>query len=158
MSSKADYTPEEWATLARAPFMTGLIITLASPSGITGLLGESMVVTRSIISASQSHSTDPLLMSLIEDIKNTRGKIAQPAERLTVENARPTAEATLRQVSAILAQKATPQEAAAFKEWLRDIAHDAAEAAKEGGFFGIGGVQVNEAEKAALARVAELLA
>jgi hypothetical protein len=33
-----------------------------------------------------------------------------------------------------------PQDAAAFKTWLRDIAQKAAEAANEGGFLGFGGV------------------
>ena len=57
--------------------------------------------------------------------------------------------AGLRQVSALLAAKA-PADAAAFKGWLQGISQHTAEAAKEGGFLGFGGVQVSDAEKATL--------
>ena len=47
----------------------------------------------------------------------------------------------LRSVATLLDVKA-PQDAAAFKSWLRDIAQKAAEAANKGGFLGFGGVAV----------------
>jgi hypothetical protein len=58
---------------------------------------------------------------------------------------------------ALLDEKATPEEAAEIKQWLYDMAVAVAEAAKEGDFMGIGGVRVNEAEKAMLHRIAETL-
>ncbi len=64
--------------------------------------------------------------------------------------------ANLREVSTILDTKA-PDDAAAFKTWLRDISQKVAEAADEGGFMGIGGVAVSEAEKATLADIAKAL-
>jgi hypothetical protein len=59
-------------------------------------------------------------------------------------------------VSAILNAKA-PGDAAAFKTWLRTISQKVAEASSEGGFLGIGGVQVSDAEKATLADIAKAL-
>ena len=50
-----------------------------------------------------------------------------------------------------------PNDAAAFKTWLRDIGQKTAEAANEGGFFGFGGVPVSELEKATLADIANAL-
>src|SRR5262249_27958135 len=47
----------------------------------------------------------------------------------------------LREVPAILAAKA-PGDAPAFKAWLSSISQKVAEASSEGGFLGIGGVQV----------------
>src|SRR5262249_16837956 len=47
--------------------------------------------------------------------------------------------ASLPEVSAIVDAKA-PNEAAAFKAWLRDISQKVAEAAVEGSFLGFGGV------------------
>jgi hypothetical protein len=55
-------------------------------------------------------------------------------------------------VSALLDAKG-PGDAAAFKSWLQSIAQHTAEAAKEGGFLGFGGVQVSEAETATLAEI-----
>ena len=43
--------------------------------------------------------------------------------------------------------------AAAFKSWLRQISQHVAEASNEGGFLGIGGVPVSEAEKATLTEI-----
>ena len=51
-----------------------------------------------------------------------------------------------------------PGDAAAFKEWLRQISRHVAEAAEEGGgFLGIGGVPVSDAEKATLTEIAGAL-
>ena len=58
--------------------------------------------------------------------------------------------AELREVSGIVAAKATAEESAAFREWLVATAQAAADAAKEGGFMGFRAVQVSEGEKAML--------
>jgi hypothetical protein len=43
------------------------------------------------------------------------------------------------------------------QSWLREISQHVAEAAKECGFLGIGGVAVSEAEKATLAEISSAL-
>ena len=63
---------------------------------------------------------------------------------------------TLRKAGAVVDAKA-PGDAAAFKSWLRQISQHVAEAAKEGGFLGIGGAAVSEAEKATLAEISSAL-
>jgi hypothetical protein len=63
---------------------------------------------------------------------------------------------TLRQLGALVDSKA-PGDAAAFKGWLRQISQHVAEAATEGGFLGIGGVAVSDAEKATLAEISGAL-
>jgi len=59
---------------------------------------------------------------------------------------------TLRRAAALLDAKA-PGEAAAVKAWLRQISHNVAEASKEGGFLGFGGIKVSAAETATLAEI-----
>ncbi len=153
MSSKTPYTPGEWALLARTPFMVGLIITLAAPSGITGVLEESSAVTHALTLALQSRLTEPLLKSLLEDIASSQGQLAYPLEQLNPADAQTIALSTLKGATALLAHKATASEAQAFKHWLLGIAAATAAAAKEGGVLGIGGVQVNQAEEAALEQI-----
>jgi hypothetical protein len=63
---------------------------------------------------------------------------------------------SLREVSTILDAKA-PNDAPAFKAWLRSISQKVAEASSEGGFLGIGGVQVSDKEKATLAEISKAL-
>ena len=62
----------------------------------------------------------------------------------------------LREVSAILDAEA-PADAAGFKAQLRTISQKVAEASKEGGFLGFGGVPVSDAEKATLADISKAL-
>lgn len=62
----------------------------------------------------------------------------------------------LREVSGILAAKA-PGDAPGFKAWLNTISEKVAEASSEGGFLGIGGVQVSDKEKATLADISKAL-
>ena len=50
-----------------------------------------------------------------------------------------------------------PSDAAAYKAWLLQIANNVAEASKEGGFLGFGGVDVSDAEKATLTEIAAAL-
>ena len=56
-----------------------------------------------------------------------------------------------------IASALTPRQrgdASAFKDWLRQISQRVAEASREGGFLGIGGGPVSEAEKATLTEIA----
>ena len=64
--------------------------------------------------------------------------------------------ASLREVSAIVDARA-PDEAAAFKTWLREISQKVAEAAVEGSFLGFGGVRVSDAETATLRDISKAL-
>jgi len=76
---------------------------------------------------------------------------SQPAELKTKSIA------SLRQVSVLLDARA-PADSLAFKSWLRQISQSTAEASTEGGgLFGIGGVQVSDAEKATLAEISTAL-
>jgi hypothetical protein len=55
------------------------------------------------------------------------------------------------------AAKGSAAECDGFKHLLVSVAHKVAEASKEGGFLGIGGVTVNDAEKAAIQAIAGTL-
>jgi hypothetical protein len=63
---------------------------------------------------------------------------------------------TLGQAGAVVDAKA-PDDAAAFKSWLRQISQHVAEAASEGSWFGFGGTQVSDAEKATLDEISGAL-
>ena len=62
-----------------------------------------------------------------------------------------------RQAGRCAACKAVFDPAPAFKAWLEDMARRVAEASKEGGFLGFGGVQVSDAERATLAELSAAL-
>jgi hypothetical protein len=90
-----------------------------------------------------------------------RADRADPGERGDHEGGRRPANgrraAGRRRVNEILDAKATPEEAAAFRQWILQAAQASADAAKEGGFMGIGATRVSEGEKAMIAKLGEVL-
>ena len=100
--------------------------------------------------------------AIIADYETSEGRSSiQEALRKRFAGAKPAdavqhSLANLREVSAILDAKA-PADASSFKAWLSGISQKVAAASKEGGFLGIGGVQVSEAEKATLGDIAKAL-
>jgi hypothetical protein len=153
MTTKSDFTDEEWVRVRRAPFVAGMAISLADPGGPIELAKET---SASLKSATNPPSREQLLAEValdiqsmtqdrqnpLSDFKPTQG--SDPRQQMLEE---------LRDVSAIVTSKATAEEAAAFKQWLVTAAQAAADAAKEGGFLGIGAVQVSEGEKSMLDQV-----
>ncbi|MFC6618510.1 hypothetical protein [Deinococcus radiophilus] len=53
--------------------------------------------------------------------------------------------------------KASPEEAQSYRTMLQTVAQRVAEAAKEGGFLGMGGEQINDKERQVLAQLDELM-
>jgi hypothetical protein len=161
-SSKASFTPEEWSRVLASPMVAGMAITAADPSGLWGLLKEGMAGGWALLHAKQDPNANALVKAVAEDfasgdarsparerIQTTfRGAQAGDLKRRAIDE--------LRSVAGILQAKA-PDDAQAFKTWLREVAQKAAEAGNEGGFLGFGGVAVSEAEKTTLAEISAAL-
>ncbi|MGC1298260.1 MAG: hypothetical protein WA869_24805 [Alloacidobacterium sp.] len=155
MSTKADFSADEWDLLRSSPMMAGLLVVVASPSGPIGLVQESTAMGKMILDAATSAQT-PLLRALAEDMKSTMTipKAPAGATSAAVQDA---ATEILRRTSNLLDEKAAPEEATEVKQWLAKVAEATAEAAKEGGFLGFGGTLVSDEEKAAAAKVGSTL-
>jgi hypothetical protein len=158
MTSKADFTAEEWQQLLQAPMLTGVIISMASPA-VGDMVKESMAVAKTIAAASQSAGGEGLYAELVHEYQNKETmKRAQPKfEKSDIETVKVQAMDEVKAAAALLDQRAEPDEAASIKQFYYDAAVASAQAAKEGDFLGIDGVRVNDAEKAALAEIAAVL-
>ena len=162
MTDKSNFTPEEWKLLLESVMMAGVAVTAAEPGGLWGLLKESLASGSALAQAQVDPRSSPLVKAVVADLKTPQGQsIARDGLREKLASRNP-AELkaqcieTLRQAGALIDSK-TPDDAAAFKGWLREISQHVAEAAKEGGFLGIGGVLVSDAEKATLAEISSVL-
>jgi len=156
VSSKTDYTAEEWTTLVRAPLLAGLSLTLADPGGPIEAAKEA-IATMKIMTTPESDAE--LLVAVSQD-----AKVMLEARKNPLDDFRPDASAVgeqvideIRKVDSILTAKATPLEAEAFRLWLMRAAQSAANAAKEGGFLGFGAVRVSEGEQLMLDRLKAVL-
>ena len=162
MADKSSFTPDEWKLLLESVMMASIAITAAEPHGLWGLLQESFAGGTELAKAKMDPGADALIKAVVADFGTTEGRsIARDCLREKLVGSKP-AEIkakcidTLRQVAEVVDTKA-PGDAVAFKTWLRQISQHVAEAAKEGGFLGIGGVAVSEAEKATLAEISSAL-
>ena len=158
MTTKEAFTDEEWNRLMRAPIVAGMAITIADPGGPIEISKEGMATLKA---ASVPPSQEELLTAVALDLQAMLQNKQNPAKDFKPTSA-PTAGAEildeLRGVDAIVAAKATPEEAKAFRTWLVVTAQAAANAAKEGGFMGFGAVQVSEGEQAMLDQLRGVLA
>jgi len=163
MADKTSFTKEEWALLLQSPVIAGMAITAADPSGLWGLMKESLAAGGALAQAVNDPGASTLVKAVAADFTTSEGRsAAREGLQAKLSGSKPTeikakSVALLRDVSTLLAAKA-PADAAAFKQWLREISQHTAEAATEGGsLFGIGGVQVSDAEKATLTEISSAL-
>jgi hypothetical protein len=162
MTTKANFTADEWGRILASPMVAGMAITAADPSGVWGLLKEGMAGGWALLEARQDAQANPLVRAVAEGFATSEGRTAARTslqarfKGASMSVLKDTAIGELKAVSGVLEAKA-PQDAAAFKAWLQEIAQKAAEAGTEGGFLGFGGVAVSEAEKATLAEISAAL-
>ena len=143
MTKKAEYNAEEWSTVAEGPVYAGMRV-IAADRG--GTLRESLALGRAYQEARASHGGSELLDELLKappsidpnQVKEAGGNIAAVVSE------------RLREAIRILEAKATPEEIDAYKRFVMTVAQAVASAHKEGGFLGIGGKQISDAENQAL--------
>jgi Domain of unknown function (DUF4188) len=150
MTRKADFNAEEWSTIADGPLYAGMHVTSADRGGT---LRESLAMGHVYQEARAHHGESELLDELIksppsidpERVRQAGGNIAAVASQ------------QLRDAITILEAKATPAEIDAYKRFVMTVAQAVASAHKEGGFLGIGGKQISDAENQALDAISTAL-
>ena len=156
MTSKNDFSEDEWAHVVRAPFVAGLAVSLSDPGGPIEAAKEQMAAMRS---AMNPPSREQLLTDVALDVQGMAQQREHPLKGYRPAGGDPR-EALLEELHAtraVIESKATPAEATAFSRWVVDVAQAAADAAKEGGFMGIGATRVSDREQSMLDRVRETL-
>ena len=108
--------------------------------------------------ATHPSSRDQLVTEVALDIQAEVQQKRNPLEgyRPSLQGTAPTGDQVLVELSAvqeIVAARATPEETAAFGDWLVTTAQAAANAAKEGGFLGFHAEQVSKGEQEMLDHV-----
>ena len=159
MTSKADFTEEEWARLKRAPFVAGMAITLADPGGPIEAVKESVASIKVVTEAAQATDRTELVGEIAKDVTESAQKRENPLGDFKPRGAMAGEQILeeLRAANELVAEKATPEEATDFRELLLEAARKAADAAKEGGFLGFKAERVSEGEQQMLDKLGEVL-
>jgi hypothetical protein len=150
MTRKADFNAEEWSTVVDGPLYAGMRVISADRGGT---LRESLAMGRVYQEARGHHGESELLDELIksppsidpERIREQGGNIAVLASE------------QVRKAIEILEARATSSEIDAYKRFVMTVAQAVASAHKAGGFLGIGGKQVSDAENQALDEISTAL-
>ena len=143
MTRKADFNAEEWSTIVNGPLYAGMRVISADRGGT---LRETIAMGRVYQEARAQHRESELLDELVKSppaidpdrVREAGGNLAS----LTSEQ--------LREATRLIEAKATPEEVDDYKRFVWTLAQAVATAHKEGGFLGLGGKQISDAEQQAL--------
>lgn len=161
MTVRDSFTAEDWTRVMAGPAVAGLAVTAADPGGLWGAIKEGMAMGGALREAPTGGSA--LVDAVIADFQNSdaRGAAIETVKaRAKGGDPKAVCAAAVEELGAIgrLVAETAPEDAAAYKAWLREVARRVAEAGTEGGFLGFGGVKVSAEERAALSDIDAALA
>ena len=143
MTTKADFNADEWERLAQAPAFAGLMVILGDRGGS---FRESIAIGKAYAAARRDGGSE-LLEQVVASPPHVDQKSITP-DQLPER---------IREAIRIVGEKATPEEAEEYRQFILRVADAVAHAHKEGGVLGIGGTEVSEQEQAVLDELARLL-
>ena len=157
MTGKADFSEEEWTRVKRAPFVAGMAISLADPGGPIEAFKETAATLKTVQAA---EGQDGLVGEAAREVVGEARERHNPLHGFKPKGTLASQEIVdeLTAVNGIVSGKATPEEAEAFRAWLKSAAQEAANAAKEGGFMGWHAQRVSDGEQRMLDKLDEVLA
>jgi hypothetical protein len=145
MTSKADFTPEEWELVLEGPPSAGMLVITAQRGG---MLRETIEMAKAYAEARQHHGQSELL----DDIVSARPKMDHTRYH-SLDELKEHSLGHLRDAVALLEAKATPEEVDEYKRFIINLADKVAHAHREGH----GDAAVSDAERAAIAAITEAL-
>lgn len=161
MSLKSKLSQEDWEQVVLAPYIAGFAVTAADPGGLIGAFQESSALARSLHSAAGIEGSTANDILAVLQTSEGRGVIKSGMKDLikgrSPSEASEAAVSRLKDTMVLIARTA-PAEFDSMAELVRQTANSVAEAAKEGGFMGFGGVAVSDAEKKTLVDIEDAIA
>jgi len=162
MATQAAFTTEEWGLLRILPSLVAGGVSAADPSGIFGTVKEAAAGMKEMISSVQQGSKLELLNAMLADkslpgLPDPKTLVGEGSREQQMANLKSAVLGRIKEVSNLVSQKAAPEEAKAYKQMIMNVAEKAANASKEGGFLGFGGVRVSSAEQSFLNEVKSAL-
>src|SRR5262245_19561576 len=76
MANKTTFTTEEWKQVLESVMLSGMAVTAADPSGLIGVLKESMATGRSLLAAKSDPASNELIRAVAADFETSEGRQA----------------------------------------------------------------------------------
>jgi len=144
MTTKSEFNADEWERVARAPALAGVMVALADRGGT---FRESLALGKAYVAAKRDGGTE-LLEQLVASPPSVDRQSAGQPDQIPEQ---------IREAVQLVEEKATPEEAEEYRQFILRLADVVARAHKEGGVLGIGGKEVSPEEQAALDRLSSTL-
>lgn len=162
MAKQDSFSTDEWALLRLAPMFVASGTAAADPSGLFASLKESLAGARGVAEAYQANNGLELFGALAADrslpgMPDPKSLLGEGPREQQMLNFKQAVLDKARAAMELVQRKASPAEAEAYRAMLVGVAEKAAEASKEGGFLGFGGVRVSDKEQAFIAEVKRTL-
>ncbi len=167
-----NFTEDQWFVISSAPSLVGSAMAVAGRSGVMGTMKEIMTSGQTLAAGGEKYPSNPLIQAIVPDRNMDRGeakesmvakrdKLMAQLKEQGIQSPEDMAEFAITSLShalSLISPVASDQDVAEYKEWVVETGQAVAEAAKEGGFLGMGGTQVSEAESAFLGRIRKVSA
>ncbi len=158
MAQQDRFTSEEWALLRLAPALVASGVTAADPSGIFSSIKESVAAAKGVAEAFKANTSLELFAALAADrsipgMPDPKSLVGDGSREQQMESLKNAVLERVRSAVAVVGAKATMAEAEAYRQMLVSVAEQAANASREGGFLGFGGVRVSDKEHAFITEV-----
>jgi hypothetical protein len=143
MTGKADFTEQEWDLVLEGPPSAGMMVLFAQRGGT---FRETIAMAKAYAEARQQHGQSELLDAIAAakpEIDHTRFHSTDEIKQHAL--------AHLKDAVELLERKATPDEVAYYRRFVLTLADKVANAHREHG------VAVSDAERAAIAEIAETI-
>jgi hypothetical protein len=163
MSSRVDFTLEEWWLLQELPLMVSTTVLYASSSGAGGTMQEILAGATSLANASHTFPNNELIQALMEPTEDSRifkrppGLTSNTNKKEREEQLKKQTLAQCQRAADILFNKVESHEAREYKMWVMAVGGDVAAAVKEGGVLGLGAKRITEEEAHMLEEIAKAL-
>jgi hypothetical protein len=125
MTTKADFTPEEWKTVLEGPPSAGMIVITAAHGG---MFRETFAMSKAYVEARSQHGEAELLDEIVAakpEMDHTRYHSNEERKTMSLGH--------LGGAVALLEAKATPEEVDGYRRFVMTLADKVAAAHREGG-------------------------
>jgi hypothetical protein len=159
MTTKTDYTPDEWRTLAILPSVIGLAVILAEGSAPRGRKDEMAALAASIAAAAKEFGDNELVQALLPDAQTAANSDQVQAYRKEKRTARALeiAGEWCEKANAILKAKSSFLEADGYKRFALTTGLNEALVSADAEYLGIGGEKLSHGERKTLLKLVEVL-
>lgn len=156
---KDNFTADEWLKIMTGPGRVGAAVVASSPSGVTGLLAEAQAIAGTVRENVSKEGRTPLMEAMAASLLGTPPdpKDLPKMDAKNMDEVKAQSLEGVRQALWLVSSKGSPEDVAAYKAMILQVAEKTAAAAKEGGFLGMGGEQVNDKERAVIEEVRQLV-